>query len=142
MRKFAITALVMCAILQTMTSCSKSNSPSQGQNAEEAKPKYLYKILTVEEWEASNKGVVQLPSADKDFIHLAKANQLRPIISKYWMKVPVFYIIKLDTAKLPGKLAYEKNPAGSTKYYHLYNGSIPLNAVVKVKKMTKKNPNG
>lgn len=134
MRHFAILAFVFSAFL---TSCSK-NAPKE-QSKEN--PKYLYKIVTVEAWEESKNNPdqkIQLSDDDQKFIHLAKRDQLRGIISKYWMTVPVFYILQLDTEKLPGKLAYETNPGGETKYYHLYNGSIPLNAVVKVKKMTKK----
>jgi uncharacterized protein (DUF952 family) len=38
-------------------------------------------------------------------------------------------VLKLDVKSLPGKLVYESNPGGETKYWHLYHGSIPLKAV-------------
>lgn len=39
-------------------------------------------------------------------------------------------VLKIDPSKLIGKLVFEVNPGGTQKYYHLYNGKIPLNAVI------------
>lgn len=97
-------------------------------------PKYLYKIISVEDWKRSQGvGSVKLSSADDEFIHLSKEDQLDRIIEKYWANVPEFIVLKIDTDKLPGRLVYETNPGGSNKYYHLYNGSIPLNSVFESK---------
>lgn len=47
-------------------------------------------------------------------------------------------LLKLETAKLRGRLVYEVNPGGTTKYYHLYEGSIPLEAVVEATEVSPK----
>jgi uncharacterized protein (DUF952 family) len=97
-------------------------------------PPYLYKIISVENWKAST-GMkeVTLSSEDEAFIHLAEEDQLERIIDKYWNHVSEFVVLKVDTSKLPGKLVLEPNPGGTTQYYHLYHGSIPLNAIIESK---------
>lgn len=97
-------------------------------------PKYLYKVLSAEDWKASqNRKKIQLSKMDAEFIHLSTEEQLDRILDKYWSTVPEYVVLKLETAKLPGKLVLEANPGGAQKYYHLYNGSIPLSAVVESK---------
>jgi len=90
-------------------------------------PIYLYKILSVDDWNASqDKKIVQLSPKDNAFIHFAKENQLNKITSKYWSDVPVFVILKIEYAKLLGTMKLENG------YYHLYNGSIPFYCVTEV----------
>lgn len=99
-------------------------------------PPFLYKILSIDDWTSSQSlKSVRLPAADRDFIHLSTEDQLERIISKYWNDQPEFIVLKLDTSKLPGKLVFEANPGGTSKYYHLYNGSVSLDAVVESKKI-------
>ncbi len=94
-------------------------------------PQFLYKVLSAEDWKASQEQeVLHLPSADDAFIHFSREDQLDRLINKYWSNVSEFYVLKIDASKIPGDLVLEANPGGETKYYHLYNGSIPLNAVV------------
>jgi uncharacterized protein (DUF952 family) len=95
-------------------------------------PQYLYKVLSDKNWEASqNEANLVLPPEDHPFIHFSKEDQLDRIVTKYWSGVPKYVILTIETDKLEGQLVYEVNPGGSsTKYYHLYNGSIPLDAVV------------
>lgn len=96
-------------------------------------PKYLYKIISIEDWKKSQgMEFIALSSSDRDFIHLSKEDQLDKIIEKYWKNIPEFIVLKIYTDKIPGKLIYEQNPGGSNKYYHLYNGSIPLNAIFEI----------
>ncbi len=95
-------------------------------------PQYLYKVLSVEDWkESQGMESVKLAAADHDFIHLSTEDQLNRIVEKYWGNVPEYVVLKIDTTKILGKLVFEANPGGNNKYYHLYNGSIPLSAVVK-----------
>ncbi len=97
-------------------------------------PRYLFKILSTENWQASaGQKEVQLSAEDQAFIHLSLEDQLERIITKYWKDIPQFVILKVDVTKLPGKLVLEANPGGTNKYYHLYYGSIPLDAVIEVK---------
>src|SRR5579864_7177404 len=94
-------------------------------------PQYLYKITTQDNWEKSRTENCLILSTDDDaFIHFSTEDQLDKILAKYWKDAPPHVILKIDTSKLPGDMLFETNPGGSgTKYYHLYNGSIPLQAV-------------
>ena len=93
-------------------------------------PEYLYKVVSQEQWQMSrHHHKIVLPSMDDDFIHLAKEDQVAHIVRKFWDNKD-HIILKLATKKLVGRLIYETNPGGSTQYYHLYEGNIPLDAVV------------
>ncbi len=108
--------------------------------AEEAQEKYLYKIVSKEHWQESQKQkVLSLSSDDDAFIHFSKEDQLQRICDKYWAHVPEYMVLKVDTAKLPGDMVFEANPGGTAKYYHLYNGSIPFEAVISSKVIKSKN---
>jgi uncharacterized protein (DUF952 family) len=131
----AILAHHHAPFLMSVQSVYEIEDPSTEQNSvKEMTPEYLYKIISVEDWKKSQgMDSVKLSSGDHDFIHLSKEDQLDRIIEKYWTDTPEFIVLKIYTDKLPGKLVYEANPGGSNKYYHLYNGSIPLNAVFESK---------
>ncbi|MDP3889067.1 MAG: DUF952 domain-containing protein [bacterium] len=97
-------------------------------------PAYLYKVLSVECWEQSkNYDKIILPEMDREFIHFSTKQQLNNIIEKFWKGVPTFMLLTVETKKLPGRLMYESNPGGTNKYYHLYDGSIPHEAIVETK---------
>lgn len=97
-------------------------------------PNYLYKILSNDNWNASQDRLnLQLSSDDDAFIHLATSSQLANIIKKYWSHAPEFIVLKVDTSQLPGRLVLESNPGGTNQYYHLYDGSIPLTSVIERK---------
>jgi uncharacterized protein (DUF952 family) len=72
---------------------------------------------------------VHLASMDDDYVHLATEEQVDRIIAKYWSGVSKFIVLKVKSAELEGNLVLETNPGGTTLFYHLYNGSIPLSAV-------------
>lgn len=116
-----------------MISCDRlretKSSALQNQNE---RPVYLYKVLSLDDWAESCK-TIHLSSMDADFIHLSTEDQLDKIIEKYWGEASAYMLLKLETAKLSGNLVLEANPGGSNKYYHLYNGSIPLIAIVEAK---------
>ncbi len=102
-------------------------------------PKFLYKIISLENWETSQaQSTVQLAPDDADFVHLAREDQLGGILGKYWNSVPEYVLLKLDTSKLHGRWAYEANPGGTAKYYHLYGGSIPFEAIAESKVIKQK----
>lgn len=97
---------------------------------ENPKPEYLYKILSPKKWQESlQQKQVVLDSADNEFIHLSKEDQLSRITQKYW-NAKDHVILKLSVDKLVGNLIFEANSGGENKYYHLYEGSIPLDAVL------------
>jgi uncharacterized protein (DUF952 family) len=96
---------------------------------EEIHPEYLYKIVSMEQWQESlMQNRIVLSTSDDKFIHLAKEDQVEEVVRKYWSDKN-HMILKLSVEKLIGLLIYEANPGRSTKYYHLYDGSIPLEAV-------------
>lgn len=96
---------------------------------EAQKPEYLYKVVTPEDWKASQEtAMIPRGSIDTDFIHLSRKEQLDQIIKKFWDQKE-YVVLKIAVNKISGELRFEKNPGGSNKYYHLYFGSIPLKAV-------------
>jgi|SRR5579872_1775456 len=125
-----------------MTSCSQEKSRnsshqkqirfSQVEEMTEKGPTYLYKVLSMDDW-AKSCETVHLSSKDADFIHLSTEDQLDRIIEKYWAGASEYIVLKIETAKLSGNLILEANPGGTNKYYHLYNGSIPLTAIIESK---------
>ena len=101
---------------------------------EHAMPTHLNKVLSVSGWEASQQsGQLQLSSIDDTFIHLATDEQLDKVLEKFWGNESSYVIVKVDPKKFVGRLVHETNPGGVTKYYHLYNGHIPLAAVTDVR---------
>ena len=94
------------------------------------RPEYLYKIVSPEQWQTSQQEnrVINTP-IDTDFIHLATEAQIAHVLNKFW-KGKEHIIVKIFSEKLVGRLVCEANPGGTTKYYHLYEGIIPLDAVV------------
>jgi uncharacterized protein (DUF952 family) len=91
---------------------------------------YLYKIVSPEEWGSSQgERHLVISAFDKAFIHLATEDQLSRIVEKFW-NGKSYLVLKLDPQKLIGRLVHEANPGGTSKYYHLYDGSIPMDAVV------------
>jgi uncharacterized protein (DUF952 family) len=100
----------------------------------EHKPKHLYKVVFLDNWnKSSGKKSLLLSAEDADFIHLATEDQLSHVLARFWSMVPKYIILRVDVEKLPGNLVYEKNPEGTVYYYHLYNGSIPIEAISDVK---------
>lgn len=95
---------------------------------------YLYKILSLRNWQATqNRKTVALSADDDVFIHFSTEDQIEKIIEKYWSEAPQFVILKIDRSKLEGRLVYETNVGGTTKYFHLYDGFIPFSAILESK---------
>lgn len=95
-------------------------------------PEDLYKIVSYEQWQESQlQNQVVNSSMDRDFIHLAKQEQLARIAQKFWNNKD-YIVLKLAANKLTGRLILETNPGGTTLYYHLYEGNVPLDAVLDV----------
>lgn len=114
--------------------------PHVALGVEENIPKYLYKILSESDWkESQHKGVVIKSKEDIDFIHLSTHEQLNRIIEKFWSQAPIYIVLKIQTEHLPGRLVYESNPGGTSKYYHLYDALIPLNSIVAQEIVDQKN---
>lgn len=106
-------------------------SQNMRDNTVQESPFVLYKIVSIEAWEQSKQGSnIVLSDADREFVHFSTKDQLERILTKYWHHAEQCIILKVDPAKLIGDLEFETNPGGTTKYYHLYRGQIPLDAIV------------
>ncbi|MDN3505149.1 MAG: DUF952 domain-containing protein [Rhabdochlamydiaceae bacterium] len=94
-------------------------------------PPQLYKILSVENWKKSESHQnVVLDISDDEFIHFSTKDQLSKIVAKYWNHVNRYILLEVDPHKLKGDLVFETNPGRENKYWHLYNGSIPMESVL------------
>lgn len=121
---------LMFSCIHAVPSSNEENMETKNVKA----PVYLYKILSIRHWQASQgRKTIFLSSEDEAFIHFSTEDQLDKIINKYWADVPEFVVLKVETDKLEGRLVYEANPGGTTKYYHLYQGIIPFDAIVESK---------
>ncbi len=92
---------------------------------------YIYKIFSIEHWDKClQQGfVLPLPN-DKEFIHLCSYTQIEKILAKFWQNIKSVCIAKIDPTLLKGQLVFESNVVGGDKYYHLYNGNIPIDAII------------
>ena len=97
-------------------------------------PQYLYKILSLRNWQATqNRATIALSAEDDVFVHFAREDQMDRILTKYWSDAQQFVILKIDTSQLEGRLVYEANAGGTSKYFHLYDGFIPFHSIVESK---------
>ena len=62
---------------------------------------------------------------------MATKEQVQKVILKFW-KGKKYILLYLDPNKLAGTLKLETNLGGESKYYHLYDGYIPLSAIKEV----------
>jgi len=137
MKKIIFLALGV-ALLGSFGGCGKlplkefSQQENIGFTKVQERPNYLYKVLSMDDWAKSSETVL-LSSMDADFIHLSTKDQLDKIVEKYWAGASEYVVLKIEAAKLSGELVLEANPGGTNKYYHLYNGSIPLSAIMESK---------
>lgn len=95
-------------------------------------PPFLYKVVSLSQWRESLRQYRVLPcplDQSSGFVHLAKEDQLSSVVSKFWNGVE-HVVLKVETQKLKGRLVCETNPGGTHRYFHLYDGEIPLDAVV------------
>jgi uncharacterized protein (DUF952 family) len=109
---------------------SGSKSYMNQNNHQETTPPFLFLIVAKDAWEKSLEDNKLLLSSHHDlFIHLAKEDQVPHIIEKFWADKECV-LLKIDSQQMTGRLIYEKNPGGSNRYYHLYDGTIPMHAIV------------
>jgi uncharacterized protein (DUF952 family) len=112
-------------------------SPLFGEERE-CVPQKLFKVVTVQNWNQSQEHKHLLPSPDDTaFYHLATEAQVPRVVDKFFANEKQYYVVTLETKKLKGTLKLETNPGGSTKYYHLYDGTIPLTAILEARLVTK-----
>lgn len=127
--QFKIKILLALAITIIGALVMNDNKTEKSKIAPIKTPDFLYKVLSQEEWILSKKSEsLSLGAIDTDFIHLSTKKQLNRIIKKFWDKKS-YVVLRLDSKKLVGDLRFETNPGGESKYYHLYNGNIPTEAI-------------
>lgn len=91
----------------------------------------LYKIVSPGQLNnTETHKTIRIAPEDTSFIHFSTQVQLSLIIEKYWQNKTAV-VLTLDCSKLPGLLVLESNKKGGDAYYHLYNGSIPVDAIIK-----------
>lgn len=130
MKKWFILAC-LCMIFLALSDEAFGGGREITMKEENRVPQYLYKILSLRNWEATqNIKAVQLPPEDDVFIHFSTEEQLERIIKKYWADAPQLVVLKIESNQLKGRLVFEANPGGTSKYYHLYDGFIPCRAIV------------
>ncbi len=100
-------------------------------------PKYLYKIVSPEQWKASEQQQLLMLSADDaSSIRLLKEDEIGRTVHYLKKTNTPHVILKIKSSKLIGRLVFEPKPGGSSKQYHLYDGQIPMNAIVEFKVVT------
>ena len=89
--------------------------------------KFVYKILTLEDWDAFRLTGEYLGSADDKrdgFIHLSNKAQMQGTLDKHYKAVPKVIIIELEAAMMGPALKYEISRGGAA-FPHLY-GTLEL----------------
>jgi len=121
--------VILCVAFLFTSSIAYANAESPVNDA--TQPSFLYKLVSPKDWELSQKAGHVVPSEldiESNFIHLSTEDQLAKTKAKFWENKEVI-ILKIETSKIQGHLVFESNPGGTTKYYHLYDGVIPLDAI-------------
>lgn len=93
---------------------------------------YLYKVVTLDQWHDSQKAMhLKLLPADDEYIHLTTEPKIIEVIEKFFSSEKEVVVLTLDIYALEGRLVEERiSGKGSTGYYHLYDGAIPIDAVI------------
>lgn len=97
----------------------------------------LNKILSRDKWQSSV-GKDRLEGSELDlqdgFVHFSTDEQLFKTLEKFYPGKERI-VVRVDSSKLVGDLIYETNPGGETKYYHLYEGHIPMESIISIYKI-------
>jgi uncharacterized protein (DUF952 family) len=98
-------------------------------------PDTFYKLLTLEEWtQFEAQGIFYGSPLDlKDgFIHNSTAVQIPSTTERYYAQRKDVVLVKVDSKKVVGEIKLDLAKNG--EYYpHIYNGYIPLGAVLNAK---------
>ena len=127
---FILLCICNLALGSSTTDTYATSSPANPSEKTSAMPDQpLYRITTKNLWERS-RGTLELSDIDSEFIHLAEGDDVDRIVKTYFSDEPYVVVLKIDPAVLTGQLVKEANPGGTKRYYHLYNGSIPMTAII------------
>jgi len=96
--------------------------------------KYVYKVLTQDEWEkACMDGYINTALDDIDgFVHFSLAKQLALTIRSYFDQYETLVLLQIETDKLCDKLVYEESGSNERdgKFPHLY-GKLTMEDICK-----------
>lgn len=96
--------------------------------------KYIYKVLTQDEWEkAYMDGYINTALDDIDgFVHFSLAKQLALTIRSYFDQYETLVLLQVETDKLCDKLVYEESGSNERdgKFPHLY-GKLTMEDICK-----------
>lgn len=96
--------------------------------------KYVYKVLTQDEWEkACMDGYINTVLDDIDgFVHFSLAKQLALTIRSYFDQYETLVLLQIETDKLCDKLVYEESGSNERdgKFPHLY-GKLTMEDICK-----------
>ena len=95
--------------------------------------RYIYKVLTLEQWGAFQRGKVFKGSPvdlSDGYIHLSCADQLKATMDKYYANQAEVAILQVDASKLDGKFKYEVSRGGA-EFPHLF-AALPMTAIGKL----------
>lgn len=132
-----VVVLLSLCLLSNLGYTENSTKENISKEGTAVSSTYVYKIMTLSDWQESQKLGFLKPSAldlKSNFMHLSEEQQVKGTIDKFMKGEANIIVLKLDTSKFIGRLVKEKNPGGNTEYFHLYDGKIPLEAVVESKK--------
>ena len=126
--RLLLTFVLIAHSISGMSQEEVQSKSFQGQD-EISIPTYLYIILSKDAWEENlQKEALSLGPEHEPFIHLSTEEQISRISEKFFKGIE-HVVLKIETKKMQGHLVYESNPGGTNKYFHLYDGVIPLDAV-------------
>jgi len=91
-------------------------------------PRYLYKIISLEDWNASQTQDLLKLSKDQNTVLLWKVDQLENTILSDFSTSPEVIILEIDLDKLPNEVQSKQDDMGKAISYH-YMGSIPMKAI-------------
>ena len=96
--------------------------------------KYIYKVLTQDEWEkAYMDGYINTALDDIDgFVHFSLAKHLALTIRSYFDQYETLVLLQIETDKLCDKLVYEESGSNERdgKFPHLY-GKLTMEDICK-----------
>ena len=96
--------------------------------------KYIYRIITPEEWEEFKKTTLyngNIIDRRSGFFHLSLASQTEYIAKKFYGVEASIILLKLDAQKLGTPLIFEKNTTDGDIFPHYYGCRLEIEHVIK-----------
>ena len=92
----------------------------------------IYHVLNKTDWQkAEQLGFYEAASlATEGFIHASKAEQVWPVIDRYFKDQADLVVLHIDEHKLSSPFTYELAPSVNEEFPHIY-GPLNLDAVLK-----------